>query len=163
MKDKGIQFPLKVLICVLTIELLGGASGLLTSQSIGGWYADLNKPAGNPPNWVFGPGWTALYAMIGVSFALVWQRGFGGREGRIALTLFLVQMALNLAWTPVFFGLHWMFTALVVILLLWVAILSTIFAFGKRSTAAAGLLVPYLIWVGYASYLNAAYWFLNRA
>ncbi|MEM7010519.1 MAG: TspO/MBR family protein [Verrucomicrobiota bacterium] len=162
MSAKGISLVWKIAICVFAVEFLGGASGILTSQSIAGWYANLEKPPGNPPNWVFGPVWTALYAMIGVSFALNWHLGFEDKDGKRARLLFFVQMALNIAWTPMFFGLHQMLVALVIIVLLWATILATIIAFSKRSKLAAWLMVPYIIWVSYATYLNAAYWFLNR-
>lgn len=123
----------------------------------GDWYASLNKPSFNPPGWVFGPVWTALYAMMGVSAWLVWRRGNAARP----LAPWLVQLALNAAWTPVFFGLHRMDVALVIIIAMWLAILATILAFRRHSRAAALLLVPYLLWVGFATVLNAALWQLN--
>ena len=162
MVAKNFPFALKVVLCFVAAELVGGIGGFVTSGSIGDWYQYLNKPPGNPPNWLFGPVWGVLYAMIGLSFAIVWHRGFDGPEGRRALVLFVLQVALNFVWTPVFFGLHQMLVALVIILLLWGAILATILAFAKRSKVAAYLLTPYLLWVTYASYLNAGYWWLNR-
>lgn len=162
MVTKDIPFALKVVLCVVAVELLGSIGGFVTAGSIGDWYQYLSQPPGNPPNWLFGPVWITLYAMIGLSFAIVWQCGFEGVEGRRALFLFALQMVLNVAWTPVFFGLHQLFAALVVILLLWGVILATIVAFAQRSKPAAYLLLPYLLWVSYASYLNAAYWWLNR-
>jgi tryptophan-rich sensory protein len=160
MTNRGLAF--KVVLCFVLAELLGGIGGYVTAGSIGDWYQHLVKPPGTPPNWLFGPVWGVLYAMIGLSFAIVWHGGFGGADGRRALLLFVIQAILNLAWTPTFFGLHQMLVALVVILLLWAAILATIVAFAKRSKIAAYLLVPYLLWVSYASYLNAGYWWLNR-
>jgi translocator protein len=137
------------------LAFAASASGAFITP--GEWYASLNKPSFNPPGWVFGPVWTALYAMMGFSAWLVWRRG----NARRPLTLWLLQLALNAAWTPVFFGLHWMGVALVIIIAMWLAILATILAFWKRSRAAALLLVPYLLWVGFATVLNAALWHLN--
>lgn len=101
--------------------------------------------------------WTALYAMMGVSAWLVWRRG----NARGALALWLLQLSFNAAWTPVFFGLHWMGVALIIIIAMWLAILATILAFRRHSRAAAMLLVPYLLWVSFATVLNATLWHLN--
>ena len=139
------------------------------SASIGGaffspadWYDGLRKPSFNPPGWVFGPVWTLLYAMMGTSAWLVWRRqGFKGARG--ALGLFLLQLALNAAWTPLFFGLQRPGAALVVIVLLWACIALTVVAFRKHSARAAALLLPYLAWVSFASILNASLWWLNRS
>lgn len=153
---------LKIIVCILTAELLGGLGGFVTASSIGDWYADLVKPPGTPPNWVFGPVWTALYAMIGCSLALVWHRPAAMPEKRGALTWFAIQFVLNLAWTPIFFGAHRLLAALVVIIVLLVAIAVTIRKFRPIHPLASWLLVPYAIWVSYATWLNAGYWWLNR-
>jgi tryptophan-rich sensory protein len=123
----------------------------------GEWYQSLNKPAWNPPNWIFGPVWTTLYVMMGVSAWLVWQR-IGAKP---ALVMFLIQLALNAAWTPVFFGLKNPGAAMFIIVAMWCAIAATIAAFWPRSRAAAYLLFPYLAWVTFASALNFAIWQLN--
>lgn len=151
--------PVKILLCSLVMLALGGLSGWLTSSAIPGWYATLVRPPGTPPNWLFGPVWTVLYLMIGASFALIWHRGRVGKNQ--ATFSFIVQLVLNLAWTPVFFGLHQMEVALGVIILLWFAIALTLRSFADSSRPAAILLVPYLLWVSYATYLNAGYAFLN--
>lgn len=156
--NQGLPFIAKICISIVAIVLLGSLGGIVTSQSIDTWYANLGQPAGTPPNWVFGPVWTLLYTLMGVAFALVWKRGFGD----LTLTAFLTQLLLNLVWTPIFFGLHQIALALVVIILLWVAIVFTIQRFNRRSKSAALLLIPYLAWVSYATYLNAGYWVLNR-
>ena len=153
---------LKILICVLSVNLLGGLGAILTSGQIDGWYRTLEKPPGVPPNWVFGPVWTTLYALIGISLALFWHIAPSGREKRTAFGWWLAQMILNLAWTPVFFGAHWLGIALVVIVLLLVGIVVTIIRFRSLHRLSGRLLIPYAIWVGYATYLNAGYWFLNR-
>jgi tryptophan-rich sensory protein len=126
----------------------------------GEWYAGLKKPSWNPPARVFGPVWTALYTMMAVAAWLVWKRG-GFAAQRRPLALFLVQLALNAAWTPLFFGLHWTGVAFAEIVLLWLAIAATIAAFRPVSRVAAWLLVPYLTWVGFAAVLNFTLWRLN--
>ncbi len=151
----------RILICVVVIELLGFASGFSTFSSIKTWYADLEKPPGTPPNWLFGPAWTTLYALIGVAVALVWHKVEPGPQKKRALGWFTVQMVLNLLWTPVFFGMHRIGAALVVIIALWLTIVFTIIAFRKLNPVAGWLLVPYLLWVSYATYLNAGQFVLN--
>lgn len=126
----------------------------------GEWYAGLNKPAWNPPSWVFGPVWSALYAMMAVAAWLVWRRG-GFVAQRRPLALFLTQLVLNAAWTPLFFGLHQPGAAFAEILLLWMAIAATLAAFRPVSYAAAWLLAPYLAWVSFAAVLNGVLWRLN--
>lgn len=158
-----MKLPLKILISVLVVQVLGGLGGFVTSQNIDSWYSTLNEPPGTPPNSVFAPVWITLYAMIGISFALVWHLGFGEPVARTARTAFIIQMVLNIAWTPVFFGAHQLALALAVIVLLLIMIITTIFLFAKRSRAAALMLVPYALWVSYATYLNAGYLLLNSA
>ncbi len=126
------------------------------------WYPTLVKPAFTPPGWVFGPVWTVLYLLMGAAAFLVWQKGLRLRAVRVALVWFLIQLVLNALWSPVFFGLHRIGWALVVIVLLWAAIVITIRCFSRVSSAAALLLIPYLLWVSFATALNAALWQLNR-
>ena len=126
----------------------------------GDWYATLRKPAWNPPGWIFGPVWTLLYILMGVAAWRVWRRG-GFPAQRPALVPYLVQLALNAAWTPLFFGLHRPGLAFAEIILLWLAILWTMAAFARVDRVAAGLLAPYLAWVSFASVLNATLWRLN--
>jgi len=152
---------LKILLCILVVNLLGGAGAFFTMDSLKDWYPSLAKPPGVPPNSVFGPVWTVLYAMMGTSFALVWHRVPSWLSKRAALRTFLAQFLLNLAWTPLFFGAHLTGVALVVIVALWIMILLTILKFRHLDRLAALLLVPYLIWVSYATYLNAGYLVLN--
>ena len=119
----------------------------------GEWYATLKKPSWNPPGWIFGPVWSALYTMMAVAAWLVWKRG-GFAAQRRPLALFLVQLALNASWTPLFFGLHWPGLAFAEIVLLWLAIAATLAAFRPVSRAAAWLLAPYLAWVSFAAVLS---------
>lgn len=152
----------KILICIFAVEALGGVGGWITSSQIPGWYGGLEQPPGTPPNWVFGPVWLLLYAMMGAAFALVWHRASPGRAKRVGMGWFGWQLALNVAWTPVFFGMHRMLAALVVIIALWFAIVITMRSFRSLDRLAAALLAPYLLWVSYAAYLNAGYLLLNR-
>ncbi|HCN28169.1 MAG TPA: sensory protein TspO [Verrucomicrobiales bacterium] len=125
----------------------------------GDWYAELVKPAWNPPGWVFGPVWTLLYTLMAVAAWLVWRRaGWTKPHG-----FYLAQLVLNAAWTPVFFGAREIGWALVVIVALWAAILSTLLSFHKVSRVSGWLLAPYLAWVSFASVLNFTLWRLNPA
>jgi translocator protein len=126
----------------------------------GEWYAALRKPSWNPPAWIFGPVWSALYAMMGVAAWLVWKQG-GFTTQRRPLSLFFLQLALNAAWTPLFFGLHWLGAALGEITCLWLAIAATLAAFRRVSRPASWLLAPYLAWVSFAALLNFTLWRLN--
>ena len=137
-----------------------GAATLGAVFMPGDWYATLKKPSWNPPGWIFGPVWLALYPMMAVAAWLVWKRGGFAAQCR-PLTLFLVQLALNAAWTPLFFGLHWTGVAFAEIVLFWFFIAATFAAFRPVSRAAAWLLVPYLAWVGFAAVLNFTLWRMN--
>jgi len=126
----------------------------------GAWYEGLKKPGWRPPNWLFAPAWTILYILMGVAAWLVWRAvGFAG--GGVPLGLYLLQLLLNAAWTPIFFGLRKPNLAFFEIVLLWLAIAATIAAFHAVDTVAAWLLVPYLAWVTFAACLNLAIWRLN--
>ena len=145
------------LVLCLAVAALGGAA---TASSVGNWYPTLAKPAFNPPNWIFAPVWTALYFMMAVAGWRVWRRD-GLRRARWALTLFALQLALNLAWSILFFGMRSIGAALIEIVLLLLAILATALAFWKRERAAGMLFIPYAAWVAFAAVLNAAIWRLN--
>ena len=137
---------------------VAGLGGWATATSVDSWYPTLAKPGFTSPDWVFGPVWSVLYAMMALAAWLVWRRT-GWRER--ALALFLVQLALNLAWSILFFGLQLIGAALVDILLLIALIAATTIAFWRIDRRAGLLLVPYLLWVGYASALNGAIWLMN--
>ena len=126
----------------------------------GQWYAALRKPAWNPPGWVFGPVWSALYTMMAVAAWLVWRQG-GFAAQRRPLGFFLAQLALNALWAPLFFGLHQPGIAFVEIVLLWLAIAGTLAVFRPVSSIAAWLLAPYIAWVSFATLLNFTLWRLN--
>jgi tryptophan-rich sensory protein len=137
------------------------AGGLVTAGSVGTWYEGLEKPFFNPPGWVFGPVWTALYALMGVALYLVWRKGLRRPEVKVALFVFAVQLLLNAAWSPAFFGLRSTVAGLCVIIPLWIAILATIIAFFKVSKIAGSLLIPYMLWTSFAVVLNASLVILN--
>jgi translocator protein len=150
----------------LALGLVGWLAACFLAASLGAvfmpgdWYAMLKKPSWNPPPWIFGPVWTALYAMMAVAAWLVWKHsGFAARRGPLAL--FFAQLVLNAAWTPLFFGLHQPGFACAEIVLLWLAIAATLAAFRPLNRAAAWLLAPYLAWVSFAAALNFELWRLN--
>lgn len=127
---------------------------------MGAWYRSLEMPGWNPPGWVFGPVWTALYVMLGVAAWRVWRHG-GFRQQKVALGAFGAQWILNALWTPLFFGMHRPGLALIDLMLLWVAALVTTVLFWRTDRVAGGLLVPYMLWLSFAAALNFAIWRLN--
>ena len=144
-----------VLAALLVLCLgLGSAAGFLTAQSLPTWFPTLVKPSFNPPSWLFAPVWTTLYIMMAVAAWLVWLR-------KGSLILFYVQLALNFAWSLLFFGFHSPAFALVDIVAMWIAILLTLLGFWRVDVRAGWLMVPYLAWVSFASVLNASIWWLN--
>jgi len=153
---------LGILVFVVICELAGVIGSVATAPSIPGWFAGLAKPAFNPPNWVFAPVWTILYALMGLAAYLVYGKGPGERRVRRALAVFVLQLVLNVLWSVVFFGAHQILGAVVVIVILWVLILVTILLFSRISRAAAYLLVPYILWVSFAAVLNISFYVLNR-
>ncbi|EKE07304.1 MAG: hypothetical protein ACD_18C00124G0001 [uncultured bacterium] len=158
MKIKNVH---KLIISVIVSELAGLIGSLFTFSAIPNWYSTLEKPVLNPPNWIFGPVWTALYVLMGISAFLIWREGWKKKEVKIALTIFGVQLFLNAIWSIIFFGLQSPAWAFLNIVLLWITIFWTIFAFFKISKLATFLLVPYILWVSFAGYLNLAIWLLN--
>jgi tryptophan-rich sensory protein len=143
--------------------LLGtfGAAAIGAQFMPGAWYEGLARPPLTPPNWIFGPVWTALYALMGLAAAIVWMKS-GWRAARVPLAVYALQLALNSLWSALFFGMHRPDLALVDIVVLWLAIAATMAAFAKHSKLAAAMLAPYLAWVSFATYLNAGFWWLNR-
>jgi benzodiazapine receptor len=152
---------LKLVASVLFCQAAGVLGALATTPSIGGWYKGLVKPSFNPPNWIFGPVWTILYLLMGIALFLVWRRGPKTAGVMAALVLFLIQLGLNVLWSILFFGLHQPALAFFEIAALWVFILLTALKFFSLSRPAGWLLVPYLLWVTFASALNFSIWRLN--
>ena len=136
------------------------ASATAVFVSTGDWYARLVKPSWNPPSWLFGPVWSVLYAMMAVAAWLVWREG-GWTGQKWALSLYLIQWVLNALWTPIFFGMHRPDLAFAEILVLDVAVLATLITFWRAKRLAGALLLPYAVWVGFATLLNYTIWRLN--
>jgi translocator protein len=145
---------------VIGSEAIGGLSAVAAGGDFVAYYERLRKPPFTPPPAAFGPVWTALYLLMGVAAWLVWREGLSQRTA-LALGLFAAQLALNFAWSLIFFGQHRIGAALIEIVVLWLTILATIVAFRSIRPLAGALLVPYLAWVSVATYLNAGIWRLN--
>ena len=142
------------LLLSLVISLSAGFLGaLFTTPAVQSWYLTINRPVWIPPSWLFGPVWTSLFIMMGVALYLVWSTKMSNKV-RISLKLFATQLVLNVLWSVLFFGLGNFWLAFGEILVLWIFILITIVSFGKVSKVASWLMVPYLLWVTFASYLN---------
>jgi tryptophan-rich sensory protein len=151
----------KLIASVAVCEGVGVTSSLISGSATTEWYASLSKPGFQPPGWVFGPMWTMLYVLMGVAAFLVWRRGWAVKGVKIALLLFAIQLVLNGLWSIIFFRWHSLAGAMVEIGTLWAAILVTIVFFARVSKTAAGLLVPYLLWVSFAAVLTFEIWRLN--
>lgn len=151
---------LKLAIAVGVSESVGVLGSVFTVPAISGWYETLQKPAFGPPNWIFGPVWTALYFLMGVAAFGVW-RSSRRKKAKAALAVFCLQLILNAAWSFIFFGLKNPFWAFVDIIALWLAIIWTIVMFYRVSKPTALLLLPYILWVSFAAYLNYTIWILN--
>ena len=152
---------IRLIISIVVCQAAGAVGALFTGRSVSTWYATINKPSFTPPSWVFGPVWISLYLMMGFALFLVWNRGISSEGVRLAVCLFAIQLFLNAAWSPAFFGMQSPAIGLVVIILLLVAIIATVVAFVRISFPAALLMIPYLLWVSYATILNAAIVYLN--
>jgi translocator protein len=151
----------KLIILVLGCEAAGAISSIFTIPAISSWYNIINKPSFTPPGWLFGPVWIALYALMGIAAWLVWTSDSGKKWARTALIAFDVQLALNVLWSFLFFGLRNPLYGLLDIVALWLAIVATMASFYRVSKRAAWLLVPYLLWVSFALVLNLYVWRLN--
>jgi tryptophan-rich sensory protein len=179
---------IKLLVSIIICQLAGAIGSIFTVPSIKEWYATLNKPSINPPSWIFGPVWTALFLLMGISLYLVWSKGFvvsapggpasgwknikawnplsqklnAGSWQKINIVLiFALQLVLNILWSVIFFTLHQPGLAFFELLMLWFAILYTIINFYRISKVSAYLLVPYILWVTFAGFLNYSLWMLN--
>lgn len=159
MTRSAIKQALGLAVSLLIVMLAAGIGGLFTSRSVTTWYQTLNRPDWTPPSWVFGPAWTVLYFSMAVAAWMVWRRGGPGLKA--AIWAFSVQLALNVVWSGLFFGLQFPAAGLVDIALLWLAIVVTIACFQRVSKWAGLLLLPYLLWVSFAAALNFAIWRMN--
>ena len=153
---------IKLVVSLLAVFAAGGIGSLFTFRAIPTWYAGLKKPRYTPPNWAFGPVWTALYILMGISVFLVWQTGLDTNSELLAFILFWAQLAINALWSVVFFGMKSKGGGAVAIVILWLLILATIITSFPVSAWAGALLIPYLVWVSIASYLNIGVWRLNK-
>ena len=152
----------KFLAAIVGCELVGIAATPFTISAIPTWYVTLNKPFFSPPNWIFGPVWTILYFLMGVSVYLIWTKAIKYKERKkTGLTFFTIQLGLNFLWSIVFFGLHSPILGLIDIIALWIFILLTMIKFNKLSKIAFLLLIPYLLWVSFATILNLFIVLLN--
>lgn len=148
-----------VLLGWIVLTFLAPAAGFRARP--GEWFRGLTKPAFNPPSWLFAPVWTALYILMAIAAWMVWRRG-GWEEQALPLSLYLVQLILNAAWTPLFFGAHRIGLAFVEIVLQWCAIAATLISFSRVDRLAAWLFLPLLLWVTFALALNFEFWRKNR-
>jgi tryptophan-rich sensory protein len=152
-----------ILFIWIVVAFLPGVFGQLATQpQIMTWYATLVRPPFAPPNWLFGPVWTLLYLSMGIAASLVWAKGIEEKEVKFAISLFLLQLVLNGLWSFIFFAWHRLDIAFIEIVFLWCLILFTILKFHRISRPAALLLVPYWLWVSFASVLNFSFWWLNK-
>ncbi len=161
MESFNIREIPRLIAAVLIVFFSGAIGTLATLPEITTWYVALAKPSWTPPNDWFGPIWSSLYILIGIALFLVWREGWDRKEVRLAIGIFAVQLVLNILWSLVFFGLHSILGGFILILLLWLAILTNILAFYIISKPAGLLLIPYIIWVSIASYLNYSVLMLN--
>ena len=151
---------LKLCLCIIIPLLIGAVSGFATASSINTWYVTLHKPFFNPPNYLFGPVWTTLYMLMGISFYMILQsRNSKYKKG--AIYLFCIQLFLNFCWSFIFFKFQYLGLALIEIIMMWISILAMIIWFAKLNKTAAYLQIPYLCWVSFAAVLNASLWYLN--
>jgi tryptophan-rich sensory protein len=153
---------LKLAISIAIPLIIGFTSGFFSATGVGTWYQTIIKPSWNPPNWIFGPVWTALYILMGVALYLVWKQPDSQAQKTTAIIFFGVQLMLNFFWSFIFFKQHAIGGALIEIVVLWVFILITIFSFASINKLAAWLLVPYISWVSFAGILNYTIWQLNK-
>lgn len=156
---KNVLLFLSCLIITYAAAAIGSVS---TFASIPTWYAGLAKPALNPPNWIFGPVWSLLYTLMAIAIFLVIKKGFSTGTVRLAAALFAAQLILNTAWSIVFFGMKTTFAPVIIIVVLWVCILACIIIFWKVSKPASIMMIPYILWVSFAAYLNIGIHLANK-
>jgi translocator protein len=153
---------LKIVVSIVACFAAAGIGSLFTVKAIPIWYAKLKKPRYTPPNWAFGPVWTALYILMGISVFLVWQKGLDTNGVLLAFIIFWVQLLLNVLWSIIFFGMKSKGGGVIAIIVLWLLILATMVTSFGISGWAGALLIPYIVWVTIASYLNIGVWRLNK-
>ena len=152
----------KLIVSIILPLGLGAIAGIFTAQSVPEWYATLNRPPFNPPNWIFGPVWTTLYMLMGISLFLIWKQDVS-TERNLAILVFMLQLLLNFGWSFIFFYFNMIGFALIEIILLWISIVIMLVLFYKIKPMASYINIPYLLWVTFATVLNGSYYFLNRS
>ncbi len=155
------KYQVVKLIVSLILPLgIGAIAGMFTSEAVPDWYALLNRPSFSPPNWLFGPVWTTLYLLMGISLFLIWKQEVS-KERNLAILVFMVQLILNFGWSFIFFYFNLLGFALIEIIILWISIVIMLFLFYKIKPIASYINIPYLVWVTFATILNASYYLLN--
>lgn len=152
---------IKLFVSIVICLTVGAVSGYFTANEIPNWYATLIKPSFNPPNWIFGPVWSTLYILMAVSWWLVWKSDVASSKKNKAMLIFAIQLILNFFWSIIFFSFHQPGIALIEIIFMLIFILFSIIIFYPVSKPASYLLIPYLLWVSFASILNYTIWKLN--
>lgn len=155
----GGRLWIKILVCVAICLILGFVSGMFTTDSINGWYQTINKPSWNPPNWLFGPVWTLLYILMGIAVALIWHSN--SHKKRTAILFFIVQFALNIFWSYIFFYQKNIIGALAEMIIMLCLIIITMYLFFKIDKKAGWLMMPYIYWVSFATFLTYTIYTLN--
>ena len=150
----------KLVISVLIPLIIGFLGSFFTASSVDSWFTTINKPSFNPPGWIFAPVWTTLYILIGLSFYLVWRNNFGEARKKV-ISVYFMQLLFNLLWSVLFFGLKSPLLGLIDIIILLILIIANTIIFYKISKTAGYLLIPYLLWVSFASILNFSIFLLN--
>ena len=158
----SLSSVIKLVVSVLACLAAGGIGSLFTYKAIPAWYRGLMKPRYTPPNWAFGPIWTSLYILMGVSVFLIWNRGLAIHGATFAFTLFWIQLVVNVIWSVIFFGVKSKGGGVTTIIVLWLLILATTVSSFRVSAWSGGLLLPYIAWVSIASYLNIGIWLINK-
>ncbi|UCE42339.1 MAG: tryptophan-rich sensory protein [Candidatus Aminicenantes bacterium] len=150
----------RLIASLVICQLAGFIGSVFTTPAISGWYASLEKPTFNPPNWIFSPVWIFLYLLMGMTLYILWQN-LPKTEAKIALWFFAFQLVLNIFWSVIFFGLKLPMVAFIEIIILWIFILLTMIKSSRVSKASVYLLLPYILWVNFAAILNFFLWRLN--
>lgn len=151
----------KLIISLALPQLAGLIGSFFTAPAISGWYTALQRPSFSPPNWLFGPVWITLYILMGISVYLVWQKIEKNKTARGALWLFWIHLFFNAIWSIIFFGLQNPGLAFINIIIIWLLIIALIVKFWQINRWASYFLIPYLLWVSFASVLNYFIWYLN--
>ncbi len=154
---------IRLVISFITCFLAAGIGSVFTTKSVKQWYPGLKKPRFTPPNWAFGPVWTVLYILMAISIFFIWKEGLDTQGVLLPFVLFWIQLILNALWSVIFFGFRAKGLGVITIIILWLLILATIITSSRVSVLAGGLLIPYIIWVSIATYLNTGVYLLNRS